>query len=111
MSHLTTHKHRESSYLHAYYLCASKAHSTSVENVRQISPFLQNKPKVKYAKINLNSFMTIKYEKVDNWSNQTNKPNFILDVSSPCFGVYPRVCLPVFLPGVGGQTQFLLGNN
>jgi hypothetical protein len=29
-----------------------------------------------------------------------NKPNSTLNVSSPCLGVYPRVCLPVVLPGI-----------
>ena len=36
--------------------------STKVENVRQISFSMQNKPKVKYAQINLSSFLTSKYE-------------------------------------------------
>jgi len=44
MSYLNTHKHRQSSYLRAYYLRAYKAHSTIVENIRQINLFLQNKP-------------------------------------------------------------------
>ena len=96
-------QHRESGYLRAY-----KAHSTYVENVRQISPFLQNKPKVKYAKINLNSFMTIKYEKVDNWSNQTNKPNFILDVGSLALlsGDKPN---PAFTRGIYHSIRVLPG--
>ena len=36
--------------------------STDVENVRQIHLFMQNKPKVKWVKINLSSFLTSKYE-------------------------------------------------
>jgi hypothetical protein len=40
MSHLTIHKHRESSSLRAYYLRAYKAHSTGVERTLQIHPFL-----------------------------------------------------------------------
>jgi len=35
---------------------------------------MQNKPKVKYAQINVSSFITSKYVKVDNWCNQKNKP-------------------------------------
>ena len=42
-------------------------HSTSVENPLQINLFTQNKPKVKSAQINVSSFITSKYEKVDTW--------------------------------------------
>jgi len=35
---------------------------------------MQNKPKVKNAQINVSSFITSKYVKVDNWCNQKNKP-------------------------------------
>ena len=41
--------------------------STSVENFLQISSFMQNKPKVKYAKKNVNFFVTMRYEIMDNW--------------------------------------------
>jgi hypothetical protein len=38
-----------------------------------------------------------------------NRPYSILGVHPrdqlPCFGVYPRVCSSVFLPGVGGNTH------
>jgi hypothetical protein len=51
--------------------------STSVENPLQINLFMQNKPKVKYAQINVSSFITSKYVKVDNWCNQKNKPNLV----------------------------------
>ncbi len=37
---------------------------------------MQNKPKVKYAKMNISPFMTIKYEKLDTWLSGKNKPNF-----------------------------------
>jgi hypothetical protein len=37
--------------------------------------FMQNKPNVKNAQINVSSFITIKYVKVDNWCNRKNKPN------------------------------------
>ena len=47
--------------------------STSVENPLQIDLFMQNKPKVKIAKINVSSFITSIYVKVDTWWNQKNK--------------------------------------
>ena len=53
----------------------TKVCSTTVENSLQISPFMQNKPNVKYAKININSYMTSKYEKMDNWLFRQNKAN------------------------------------
>jgi hypothetical protein len=53
----------------------TKFSSTTVENPLQINLFMQNKPKVKYARINLSSFITSKYVKVDTWWNQKNKPN------------------------------------
>jgi len=37
--------------------------------------FMQNKPNVKSAQINVSSFITSKYVKVDTWWNQKNKPN------------------------------------
>jgi len=36
---------------------------------------MQNKPNVKNAQINVNSYMKSKYEKLDIWLNQKNKPN------------------------------------
>ena len=36
---------------------------------------MQNKPNVKDAKMNVSSFMTIKYEKLDTWLSGKNKPN------------------------------------
>ena len=50
-------------------------YSTLVEDSLQIKLFLQNKPKVKDAQINVSSFITSKYVKVDTWCNQKNKPN------------------------------------
>jgi hypothetical protein len=41
--------------------------STTVENPLQISLFMQNKPNVKYVQINVSSFITSKYVKVDTW--------------------------------------------
>ncbi len=36
---------------------------------------MQNKPNVKDAQINVNSYMKSKYEKLDNWLSGKNKPN------------------------------------
>jgi len=55
-------------------LLSSVLTSTTVEDSLQIDLFMQNKPKVKYAQINVSSFITSKYVKVDNWCNQKNKP-------------------------------------
>ncbi len=49
--------------------------STSVENALQISSFMQNKPNVKDAQINVNSYMKSKYENLDTWLSGKNKPN------------------------------------
>ena len=49
--------------------------STSVEDSLQIDLFMQNKPNVKSVQINVSSFITSIYVKVDNWCNQKNKPN------------------------------------
>jgi len=37
--------------------------------------FMQNKPNVKDAQINVNSYMKSKYEKLDTWLSGINKPN------------------------------------
>jgi len=57
--------------------------STTVEDSLQISLFMQNKPNVKDAQINVNSYMKTKYEKLDIWlsgknkaNSNPNKPNF-----------------------------------
>jgi len=49
--------------------------STNVENPLQINLFMQNKPNVKGAQINVNSYMKSKYEKLDTWLSGKNKPN------------------------------------
>jgi hypothetical protein len=67
--------------------------STPVENLLQITLFLTNKPKVKYAQMNLSSFITSKYEKVDNWLNQTTNPIQTQFLT-------PDVCLLASLSGV-----------
>ncbi len=47
---------------------------TTKEYVRNYQLFLQNKPKVKYAQINVSSFTTSKYMKMDTWLSGKNKP-------------------------------------
>jgi len=49
--------------------------STNVEDPLQIDLFLQNKPNVKYAQINVNSYIKSIYEKLDTWLSGKNKPN------------------------------------
>jgi hypothetical protein len=56
-------------------LTPHKAHSTTVENIRQITPIVQNKPKVKSPRIDLTAFITSTYAQMDNWLNAKNKPN------------------------------------
>ena len=81
------HNHRESSYLSAYkalYLRAYKAPDIYVPirhlyicrepSTNQLI-FMQNKPNVKDAQINVNSYMKSKYEKLDTWLSGKNKPN------------------------------------
>jgi len=54
----------------------TKFSSTSVEDSLQITYFfMQNKPNVKDAQINVNSYMKSKYEKLDTWLSGKNKPN------------------------------------
>ena len=36
---------------------------------------MQNKPNVKYAQINVTSYLKSKYEKLDTWLSGKNKPN------------------------------------
>ena len=43
--------------------------------VRIYKLFMQNKPNVKDAQINVNSYMKSKYEKLDTWLSGKNKPN------------------------------------
>ena len=39
--------------------------------------FMQNKPNVKDAQININTYMKTKYEKLDTWLSGKNKPNLV----------------------------------
>ena len=63
-------QYRESIYLRAY-----KAPLYLSRILYKSALFMQNKPNVKYAQINVTSFITSKYVKVDTWCNQKNKPN------------------------------------
>ena len=56
-------------------LWSANGPSTTVEDSLQIGPFMQNKPNVKDAQINVNSYMKSKYEKLDTWLSGKNKPN------------------------------------
>jgi hypothetical protein len=56
-------------------LTPHKGHSTTVENIRQITPIVQNKPKVKSPRIHLTAVITSTYTPMDNWLNAKNKPN------------------------------------
>ena len=49
--------------------------STPVENIRQIRPFLSNKPNFKYTKINVSSVFTQDYENLWLYKSLKNKPN------------------------------------
>ncbi len=53
----------------------TKLPSTSVENPLQINLFMQNKPNVKDAQINVNSYMKSRYEILDTWLSGKNKAN------------------------------------
>ena len=90
MSHLTTHKHREYSYLRAYkalplpviyvpirhrYLCAYKAPSTTVESPLQISSFMQNKANFPDDPMNVNKVLTKDYGNISNCKLCENKAN------------------------------------
>jgi hypothetical protein len=48
-------------------LWSANGPSTPVENPLQIDLFMQNKPKVNYPQINVSSYITSKYVKVDIW--------------------------------------------
>jgi len=58
----------------ALYLRAYKALHLS-RTLYKSPLFMQNKPNVKVAQINVNSYMKGKYEKLDTWLSEKNKPN------------------------------------
>ncbi len=55
-------------------LWSANGPSTTVEDSLQIRLFLQNKPKVKYVKINISPFITSIYINLDTWLSGKNKP-------------------------------------
>ncbi len=71
--------HRESSYLRAYKAPVIRLLSSALYICRESSTnqllFMQNKPNVKDAQINVNSYMKIIYEKLDTWLSVKNKAN------------------------------------
>jgi hypothetical protein len=52
-----------------------RLYSTIVENPLQIDLFMQNKPNLKYAQMNISPFLTIDYVIMDTWLSGKNKPN------------------------------------
>jgi len=68
MSHLTIHKHQESSYLRAY-----KALHLS-RTLYKSALFMQNKPNFLDAQMNVKSIHTVVYENKSNWKLGENKP-------------------------------------
>jgi hypothetical protein len=48
---------------------------TLVESALQISPFCSNKPNFRKSQMNVSSFITGDYDKMDTWSPRKNKPN------------------------------------
>ncbi len=69
MSHLTTHKYRESIYLRAY-----KPPLHLSRTLYKSAHFMQNKPNFRKAKMNLNFYTTRAYENKYNWTLGENKP-------------------------------------
>ncbi len=71
------HNHRESSYLRAYkaiYLRAYKALHLS-RALYKSALFMQNKPNLMDALMNVKSIHTVDYENKSNWTLGENKPN------------------------------------
>ena len=60
-------------------LCAlqSEISETTKDYVRNYQRNMQNKPNVKDAQINVNSYMKSIYEKLDTWLSGKNKPNLV----------------------------------
>ena len=70
MSHLTTHKHRESGYLRAY-----KAPLHLSRTLYKSALFMQNKPNFQDTQMNLKFCKKMTYENKHNWTLSENKPN------------------------------------
>ncbi len=74
LTDLTTHEHRESSYLRAYYLCAYKALHLS-RGLYKSHLFMQNKANLLDAQMNVTSVLTKDYERNDIFAVPENKAN------------------------------------
>ncbi len=70
MSHLTTHKHQESSYLRAY---KAPLHLSRI--LYKSALFMQNKPNFRKSQMNVNLYNTTNYERKRDWTLGENKPN------------------------------------
>jgi hypothetical protein len=72
------HNHRESSYLPAYKAAVIyvpiRHTSTTVENSLQIDLFMQNKPNLLDAQMNVNPYITTDYEKFIPLAGQKTNP-------------------------------------
>ena len=73
------HNHRESSYLPAYkaaviYVPISHLYICRESSTKQLL-FMQNKPNLLDAQMNVTSFYTVDYENKSNWKLGKNKPN------------------------------------
>jgi hypothetical protein len=69
-------QHRESGYLRVHYLRAYKAPLYFCREHSTNQPFfMQNKANVKDAQMNINTFVTMRYAKIDIWLFGKNKAN------------------------------------
>jgi len=78
MSHLTTHKQRESSYLRAYKvpdIYVPIRHYICRESSTNQLPFMQNKPNFRKSQMNVSILLQKDYENKSNWTIGQNKPN------------------------------------
>ncbi len=66
---------RNARYASQFTLHENEIQSTK-DYVRIYKRIMQNKPNVKDAQINVNSYMKNKYEILDTWLSGKNKPNF-----------------------------------
>jgi hypothetical protein len=76
-------------------------------NSKPIKP--KTNPIAKRPEMNVTNCYTKKYRNKTAFRRNKNKPNsnpiFNPRCLLTCFGVYPRVCLPFVLPGVGGKPN------
>ena len=70
MSHLTTHKNREYSYLRTYKV---PLHLSRI--LYRSALFMQNKPNSRKSQMNISSLLTMDYANLCNWTLGENKPN------------------------------------